>query len=164
MRIAAFSRPAASPARKVPLAPVGIAIAIWLLTAAVGCARVQPPAGPAIQITSPQDGAAIAAGATTIEVLVSDFALADKLGQANFPGQGHIHYFLDVPAPTVQGQPAFPPAGSTWADTADASCMFNNILVGSHTITVELVNNDHTPLNPPATKTVTVTASPGGIP
>ena len=34
---------------------------------------------------------------------------------------------------------------------------FDNVTAGMHTISVELVNNDHTPLNPPVVQKITVT-------
>ncbi len=89
-------------------------------------------------------------------VAASNFNLADKLGQTNVAGEGHLHYFLDVDAPTTPGEPAIPPAGSTWAATADTTHTFTNVTPGTHTISVELVNNDHTPLNPPVVSIISL--------
>jgi plastocyanin len=119
---------------------------------------------PTISITQPDNGASVTAGDITVSVDVSNFKLVDKLGQTNVAGEGHIHYFLDVTPPTTQGQPAIPPNGSIWAATASTTYTFKNVSAGSHTISVELVNNDHTPLQPPVTASVsiTVTSSGGG--
>ena len=112
---------------------------------------------PAVTIVQPKNGSSQSAGDVTVTVVVSNFNLADKLGQANVAGEGHLHYFLDVAAPTTPGKPAIPPAGSTWAATADTTHTFTNVTPGTHTISVELVNNDHTPLNPPVVSTISVT-------
>jgi outer membrane protein assembly factor BamB len=113
---------------------------------------------PRISILQPTNGAIKRAGSITIDVSVSNFNLVDKLGQANVSGEGHIHYFMDVQPPTTPGQPAIPPADSVWAATADTSYTFNNVPDGIHTFYVELVNNDHTPLEPPVVSQVQVYA------
>jgi hypothetical protein len=131
---------------------------------AAGCtsAPAQPTA-PSIRITQPTDGGTVSAGAMEVNVEVTNFDLVDKLGEANVPGQGHIHYFLDIPAPTTPGKPAIPASG-TWAPTASTMYSFEDVSVGTHTVSAELVNNDHTPLNPPVVSEVTFTATPGGLP
>jgi plastocyanin len=119
---------------------------------------VIPEIGPPhVVITQPANGAVVPAGNVTVSVQVSNFNLADKLGQANVSHEGHIHYFLDVAPPTTQGQPAIPPSGSVWKATPDTSYTFTDVTPGTHTISVELVNNDHTPLDPPVTASVTIT-------
>ena len=120
---------------------------------------VLPEIGPpSVAITMPRDGTDVPAGDVNVSVQVSNFNLADKLGQANVSHEGHIHYFLDVTPPTTQGQPAIPPAGSVWVATANTTYTFKNVAPGTHTISVELVNNDHTPLDPPVVTSVTITA------
>jgi plastocyanin len=111
---------------------------------------------PQAVILQPRDGAIVPAGDVTVSVQVSNFNLVDKLGQANASHEGHIHYFLDVTPPTTQGQPAIPPSGSVWAATANATYTFKNVAPGSHTISIELVNNDHTPLDPAVVTSVTI--------
>jgi hypothetical protein len=137
---------------------VGMLITVW------ACSSAPAPTGPSIEITSPVDGSTISAGAIHLDAFVSNFTLANKVGQANFPDEGHINYYLDVAAPTTQGQPAIPLTGSVWAAAPISSYIFDNISVGTHTIYAELVNNDNTPLNPPVVAKVTFTATPGGIP
>ena len=91
-----------------------------------------------------------------VDVSVSNFTLADKLGKPVSPMQGHIHYFLDVKPPTAEGEPAIPAKGSVWAATAKTTYTFENVSPGSHTVYAELVNNNHTPLNPPVVAKTTV--------
>jgi len=114
--------------------------------------------GPSITITSPTNGSTIPAGNVTVTVHVDDFSLVDKLGQANVAGEGHIHYFMDVMVPTTPGKPAFTAQG-TWAPTINTSYTWTNVMPGTHNFSAELVNNDHTPLNPPQYSMVNVTVT-----
>ncbi len=107
----------------------------------------------------PLDGAAVNTGNVTISAMALNFNIVDKQGQANVPGQGHLHYFMDVDAPTTPGVPAIPTSG-VWAHVATNTYTFNNVVPGTHTFSVELVNNDHTPLSPPVVAKVTVTVQP----
>ena len=107
---------------------------------------------PTLTITSPGNNV-FQIGDVAVSVNVTGFNVVDKQGQAAVPGEGHIHYFLDVAAPTTPGQPAIPPSG-VWATSAATTYTFHNVTGGQHTINVELVNNDHTPLVPPVVATV----------
>ncbi len=118
---------------------------------------LSPP--PAIAFTSPKDDAVVTAGNVTVNVQVANFTLVDKLGQPNVAGEGHIHFFLDVTAPTTQGQPAVTAAG-TYAATASTSYTWTGVTAGKHTFSAELINNNHTPLNPPVVATMTITVQP----
>jgi hypothetical protein len=88
-----------------------------------------------------------------VEVL--NLKLVDKLGQPNIAGEGHIHYFLDELPPTTPGKPATTAPG-TFVATTDTSHTWKNLSPGSHTLSVELVNNDHTPLASPVVATINV--------
>ncbi len=112
---------------------------------------------PQINITEPKNGSEIAAGNVTVSVNVMNFNLANKLGMANVAGEGHIHYFMDAAVPTIQGKPAITKPG-TYVPTANTSFTWTNVTAGMHNFSVELVNNDHTPLSPPVTTEVSVTA------
>jgi outer membrane protein assembly factor BamB len=111
---------------------------------------------PTIRFDSPLDGASIPAGDVTVTAETANFKLVDQLGKPNSAGQGHIHYFLDADAPTTQGQPAVTAPG-TYAATANTTYTWNNVPAGKHTLSIELINNDHTPLNPPVVQKITVT-------
>jgi hypothetical protein len=146
-------------------------LALVLITALAGLAActtenpaVEPPGddtGTTVEIISPQDGATLPPGDITVVAQVTNFKVADKLGQANVPGEGHLHFFLDVTPPTAQGKPAIPPSGD-WAPVAGTTYTFKNVGEGTHTIAVELVNNDHTPLNPPVVYEISINVSPTG--
>ena len=77
-------------------------------------------------------------------------------GTENKAGSGHIHYFIDVPVPTDAGKKAETATG-TWKMHDDTSYTWTNVQPGTHTLSVELVNNDMTPFSPPVYQTVTVT-------
>jgi hypothetical protein len=141
------------------------AIALILVSAlALGACTNVPAypttaATPTISITSPSNGASLPAGNVTVTVAVNNFNVVDKQSQANVPGEGHIHFYLDVAAPTAAGIPAIPTSG-TWAHVATTTYTFNNVGAGTHTIAVQLVNNDHTPVIPAVVDTITVNVAP----
>ncbi len=103
----------------------------------------------------PLDGENIEAGDITVSAMALNFNLVDKLSGANVAGEGHLHYFMDVDAPTTPNQAAVPSTGVYFA-TANTSYTFKNVTPGTHTFSVELVNNDHTPLVPAVVAKVTV--------
>jgi outer membrane protein assembly factor BamB len=111
---------------------------------------------PGVAIASPVAGSALPVGDITVSAIVTNFNIMDKQGQAAISGEGHLHFYLDVDAPTTQGQPAIP-SGGIWAHVAASSYTFTNVPAGTHTISVELVNNDHTPLNPAVVQKIIVT-------
>jgi hypothetical protein len=112
---------------------------------------------PQISITEPKDGSEVAAGNVTVSVEVMNFDLVNKLGMASVAGEGHIHYFMDAAAPTAQGKPAITKPG-TYVPTVNTSYTWTNVAMGMHNFSVELVNNDHTPLSTPVVAEVNVTA------
>lgn len=124
-----------------------------------GCTTT--PETPSVRITSPSNGATIQAGDIRIDTAVENFNIVDKQGQATVPGEGHVHFYMDVsPMPSAAGQPAIPANTSTlWAHVSDDTYTFQNVPPGVHTFAVQLVNNDHTPLAPVVSDTVTVTVT-----
>jgi len=57
---------------------------------------------------------------------MQNFSIVDKLGQANAPGEGHIHYFFDAEPPVMQGSPAVTAAG-TYAATTGTNYPWMNV-------------------------------------
>lgn len=99
------------------------------------------------------------AGADGVEVTAAPegFDVVNKLGQAPADGEGHIHYYLDVDElPTTPGKPAVSEEGTYHAE-ATTSYTWPDVEPGEHTFAVQLVNNDHTPLEPPVTAETTIT-------
>lgn len=112
---------------------------------------------PLITIMEPKDGAEVAAGDIIVLVQVQNFSLVNKLGEPNVAGEGHIHYFIDVAAPTAEGIPAITAPG-TYAPTPNTTFTWTNVTAGIHNLSVELVNNEHTPLVPAVVAMVNITA------
>ncbi|MDD1654339.1 MAG: DUF4399 domain-containing protein, partial [Methanomicrobiales archaeon] len=112
-------------------------------------------------ITSPQNGASLPAGSVTVTIQVKNFNIVDKQGQASTTGEGHVHFYMDVsPLPSDPAKPAIPAdASAVWAHVAATSYTFTGVMPGTHTFSVQLVNNDHTPITPLATASVTVTVT-----
>jgi hypothetical protein len=109
-------------------------------------------------ITSPEDGATLEAGDIEVSVDVANFEVVDKLGQDLAAGEGHVHYYINVDEiPTTPGEPAVTDDETTYHAEATTSFTWQGVRPGEHTFGVQLVNNDHTPLEPPVTDEITVT-------
>jgi hypothetical protein len=117
-----------------------------------------PTAEANVTITSPEEGANITAGNVTVSVNVTNFTLVEPTGQANAPGEGHLHYYLDAVVPTNASAPAIPETGGYVVST-NTSHTWENVTPGAHNLSVQLVNNDHTPIIPLAADMVNVTVS-----
>jgi hypothetical protein len=109
-----------------------------------------------LKIDEPKEGATINKNNVTIVSNYTNFSVIPHFGERNVKGQGHLHYFKDVTAPTTPGQLATTATG-TWNQSADFINNWTNLAPGHHKFSVELVNNDHTPLVPPVVATVNVT-------
>ena len=119
---------------------------------------VPEPGEPKAVILTPRDGLTLAPGDVPISVEVNNLQLIENTGQTPVPGEGHIIYFMDVEAPTNPGDAATTDMGTYFA-TADTSYTWHNVPDGVHTFTVELVNDDDTPLSPAVTATISITVS-----
>ena len=118
--------------------------------------NLTPDAGANVTIASPEEGADVAAGNVTVSVNVTNLTLVEPTGQANAPGEGHLHYYLDAPVPTNESEPAIPETGGYVVST-NLSHTWENVTAGEHNLSVQVVNNDHTPLVPLVFGTVNVT-------
>jgi len=101
--------------------------------------QVVAQTGPSLAITSPADGAALTSPDVDIELVVQSFNIA------NGTGDGHISYTVDAGAAILK------------YDTAPISLV--GLATGSHTVTMELVDNNDNPLTPAVTASVTFTIS-----
>ena len=129
-----------------------------IVHASVSGVEVTPAAEASVNITVPEEGAEIAAGNVTVSVDVTNFTLVEPTGQENAPGEGHLHYYLDAPIPTDENEPAIPETGG-YALSTNTSYTWEDVPAGEHTLSVQLVNNDHTPIIPLAVDMVNVTVS-----
>ena len=117
-----------------------------LLVALVLTACGQQTSKPEITIKTQDPGQA--AGDVTISADVSNFKLVDQEGEQNNPGQGHIIYYMDVPVPQYYEHTAISKPG-TYAVASNTSYTWKGVTPGEHTFSVQLVNNNDSPL--PAT-------------
>jgi len=126
---------------------------IYLLVALCALLLV-PNAGPAVAsasltVVEPKDGASISRKNVTVTFTASEITLvkttvpvaeAGKHPEMNRPGQGHVHFVLDL-QPLVVWEQADP---YTFADVPP----------GEHQLMVELVENDHSSFSPRIMQTI----------
>ncbi len=137
-----------------------IALSFLLLAIAVIFAACVSSGQPTVTITTPQNGAQIPGGSVPITVTVGQFFLENKTGQANVQGEGHLLYYMDVSQiPIEPGTPAITTEGTS-PPTVNTSYTWENVMPGNHTFSVQLVNNDNTPLNPSVADSVEVFVQP----
>ena len=126
-----------------------------LLFVAVACTKGPTPS---VNFLEPTEGATVSAGSVKLFIEATNFMIVNQLGKSNRGGEGHVHFFLDVdPIPTTKGKPAVSAEG-TYHAVAASSYTIPGIAPGKHTLAVELVNNDHTPLDPPVVAAISITA------
>jgi hypothetical protein len=124
----------------IPLALLAV-MALSACSAMLSVIQAQEASKPSIKILVPGDNPRVGLsgdGWCPVVVEVNNFKLVDK-GEANIAGEGHIHYYLDTE----------PDAANSYADTIETTYYWPQVGKGQHTFLAELVNNDHTPLNPP---------------
>lgn len=129
------------------------AISLLLLAVLAGCVGQAPKeaaapapvpsAAPDFEIVSPLDGASITGDSVTITLRPIGVAIKPA-GGAVREDEGHFHITLDTGS--------YQPTGTT-------SRTYTGLSPGEHTITVELMNNDHSPRSPRVVKKVTFTVA-----
>ena len=137
---------------------------IMIVLPACNAASVQKSitGGPKINIIAPDENAP--AGSVDVIVGVSNFTLVDKGESSNIIGEGHIIYYLDVPVPTYYDHTAITLSGTYNADFK-TSYTWQNVSPGTHTFSVQLVNNNNKPLPTPAVDSKKITiGAPEGYP
>jgi hypothetical protein len=120
--------------------------------------RAEPlaPEEPVIVLLSPSDGSTLASGDIEVRIYLQNFSLVENTGQPNKGSEGHIIYYLDVSAPLQPGEPATT-ADGTFVATTNTSCIWPNVPAGPHIFSVQIVNNDDTPLQAPISVRANVT-------
>jgi len=96
---------------------------------------------PDVTITSPGDGETVS-GDVYVMSTVENFTLSEDVGGANVAGEGHLHLFLD---------------GAYYQISTDGQFLVSGLPSGEHTLTVGMVNNDHTDVNPMVYDWATIT-------
>jgi hypothetical protein len=110
-----------------------------------------------VYITYPEFDGGVHAGNVTVTVQVWNFSVVTAAGRPVVTGEGHIICFKDVTPLTDPGLPVKNRTGTVQV-SYQTSCSWNNVTQGTHTFSVELVNNDNTPLIPAVIDAVDVTA------
>ncbi|WP_068965114.1 hypothetical protein [Desulfosporosinus sp. BG] len=128
-----------------------------LLNALVLTACSQATSKPEITIKTQEAG--LAAGDVTISADVANFELVDQEGEQNNPGKGHIIYYMDVPVPKYYEHTAISKPG-TYGIASNTSYTWKGVTPGEHTFSVQLVNNNDSPLPAPAINSKTVNVGP----
>jgi hypothetical protein len=137
----------------LPLASLALVVILGL----VGCRAAA--AQPTMRFVSPADGATVSGPKVKVEVAVTDWQLVPA-GSPVAEGQGHLHFFVDVPASAVAvGQPIPPTTANPAIVHAGAAPLTSRDLTlspGTHTITVVMGNSSHIALSSPAPQTITI--------
>jgi len=122
------------------------------------CRTVAPVVdeGPLVVLISPNNGEVRDSGDVEVRIYLQNFSIVPDTAQGNKAGEGHVIYYLNASAPLKQGAPATTTPG-TFAVSTETSYTWPNVPPGQHTFTVQLVNNDNTPLNQPVTVRANVT-------
>ncbi|MCL5073972.1 MAG: hypothetical protein M1308_24230 [Actinobacteria bacterium] len=117
-----------------------------------------PDGNPALIISTPQDGTNLPPGIIIISLKVSNFVISKKdMGSVNRDGEGHLIYYIDEDPPIEQGKPAVTETAIVSADTMH---IWKTVTEGRHSFSVQLVNNDDTPLKIPVIAKVDVEVKP----
>jgi uncharacterized protein DUF4399 len=140
---------------------LSLALVACSLLGVVACSSEETPTvgePPSVSITMPSDGSEVTAGKVTVVASVANFEVVNKLGQDPVPGEGHIHFYIDVKEiPTTPNKPAITDDAKTYHAVATKSFTWDDVKPGKHRFAVQLVNNNHTPLSTAVTDEVTVT-------
>lgn len=130
-----------------------------LILGLVGCATAAAQPTPTMKIVSPADGATVTGPKVKVEVAVTDWKLVPA-GTTVAAGEGHLHFFVDIPATAVAvGQPIPPTAANPAFIHAGAAPLTSRELTlspGTHTITVVMGNSSHMALSSPAPQSITI--------
>jgi hypothetical protein len=120
-----------------------LVVLLAILTLALGTAGAALAAGPGLTVSNLKDGDRIAGTTVTVNFAVTNFEIvpssvpiseAGKHPELNQPGQGHLHFMLDMQPLVV------------WEESKPYT--FLDIPPGDHQLMVELANNDHSSLSP----------------
>lgn len=101
---------------------------------------------PILNIITPQEGEQILGSKVVVSFIVNNFIFTDFHKRTKSAiGEGHIHLWLDEKNPSLDNaQEAIRAADIT----------LENIPEGDHRLILELVNNDHSSLKTPVSKTI----------
>lgn len=97
-------------------------------------------AKPSFQVKGVSEGGIVYSDQLKVSVVAVNHALKDfRTNTQAKPGEGHIHLWLDTDASD--------PKAAVKSFTGEP-VVFDKLAPGDHTLTVQLVNNDHSPIQP----------------
>ena len=118
---------------------------------------ITPVTGPPyVYITYPAFDGGVESGDVNMTVLVENFTISTPETRYNVPGEGHLIYYIDVIPPVSPGYPAVTGVETSQV-TNETHAIWHGVQQNTHTFSVQLVNNDNTPLMPPVIDAVDVT-------
>ena len=148
----------APPISSTPQTTAPVSPTVPIATPTPPATTAAPIGNPSVLILSPVDfvgyHGAIAEQGLKIAVQTTNFKLVDKIGQTPVAGEGHIIYYVDAEPPTAAGISAVS-AGGSYITTTATAVIWGDLPKGTHKVSVQLVNNDNTPLVPPVVESVT---------
>src|SRR6266852_954191 len=98
------------------------------------------PGTPTLKILSPADSSSVQSN-FVVSFIVANFTMTDPAGQPSALNTGHLHVLVDGNYYNLWARPEGVPL---------------TLSGGSHTVKLQLVNNNHTALSPDVSKTITV--------
>jgi Family of unknown function (DUF6130) len=98
------------------------------------------PGTPTLKILSPADSSSVPSN-LVVSFIVANFTLTNPVGQPSALNTGHLHVFVDGNYYNLWARPEGVPL---------------TLSGGSHTIKLQLVNNNHTALSPDVSKSIIV--------
>jgi hypothetical protein len=142
---------------------VGLAV-LFVLMATVACSSTKPAAAPpaatpSLTIVAPASGATVTGPKVNVQVDTKNWKPVAAAGSAVTPGEGHLHFFIDVPASSIAVGQAIPTGDPKYVHAGAAPLTSRELELspGQHTITVVAGNSAHVALSSPAPQTVTFT-------
>ena len=124
------------------------AVSLLISTAPV-LAQAKP--APKLELITPGENQTVYGDKIPVLISTENFTLTDY--QKNPPlvyGQGHIHLWLDDENPTAESA----------TKTFQEDFTFSDVPLGEHTLKVQLVNNNHTPVTPVQETTINFKSEP----
>lgn len=122
---------------------------------AQGASPAPVSGAPKLNVVTPQAGQTIYGDKVPILFAIEGVTPTDYATNSYItPGQGHLHVWLDDANPTADSAKM----------VADDNTIYTDVPTGDHTLTAELVNNDHSSLTPPQTVTIAFKTAPVGSP
>ncbi len=103
-------------------------------------------ASTSLQITSPTPNQKVESDQVLVAWKLTGFSLVDYAKNTkNRPGEGHLHLWLDEKNPTP---------GNAIKVVSGNSYTLPSVKTGQHTLFLELVNSDHSPVKPPVKQAI----------